>query len=75
MKHIDTNTLKHLGITFGLSLIGGIYGACAAAGASVTKEWCDKQSYGHWCWVDLAADTIGTVLGLVANKLIMNWIS
>ena len=52
LKHIDINSLKHYLINLGLSVFGP-YGACVALGASVTKEWFDNQSYGHWCWLDL----------------------
>lgn len=49
MAHIDKNSLKHFSVCFLLSLVGA-YGMSVAIGAAITKEYCDKQSYGHWCW-------------------------
>lgn len=66
-KHIDKNSWIHFGICFGLSAIGGLFGASAAVGGSLTKEYCDKLYYGHWCWTDLAFDAAGIVTGLAAN--------
>lgn len=70
MKHLDKNSLKHFGVNFLLSAIGGWYGVSAGAGASLTKEYCDKQSYGHWCWVDLVVDVLGMAAGVGVNYLI-----
>lgn len=69
MTHIDNNSIKHFGVCFLLSLCG-LYGVCIAAGAALTKEYCDKQSYGHWCWWDIFFDTIGCLLGYGIHYLI-----
>lgn len=69
MKHIDTNSIKHFGVCFVLSLFG-LYGVSAAVGASLTKEYCDKQSYGHWCWWDLLFDACGMMSGLFIRHII-----
>ena len=69
MKHIDKNSLKHFGVCLILSLLG-THGVAAAIGASLTKEWYDKQSYGHWCWVDLFFDTLGCVVGYAIHCLL-----
>lgn len=70
MKHVDKNSLKHFGVCFLLSLLG-LYGVAAAIGASLTKEWYDKQSYGHWCWVDLFFDTLGCLAGYSIRLLVI----
>lgn len=69
MKHIDKNSIKHFAVCFLLSLVGA-YGMSAAIGAALTKEWCDKQSYGHWCWFDLLFDFLGCGVGFVVHWLI-----
>ena len=69
MTHIDKNSIKHFGACFLLSLCG-LYGVCIAIGAALTKEYCDKQSYGHWCWWDILFDTLGCLLGYGTHYLI-----
>ena len=69
MMHIDKNSIKHFGACFLLSLCG-LYGVCIAIGAALTKEYCDKQSYGHWCWWDILFDTLGCLLGYGTHYLI-----
>ena len=69
MTHIDKNSIKHFGACFLLSLCG-LYGVCTALGAALTKEYCDKQSYGHWCWWDILFDTFGCLLGYGTHYLI-----
>lgn len=71
-KHIDKNSVKHFCVNLALAAIGGIeYGGVqAAAAASITKEWFDKQSYGHWCWWDLFFDVVGMAVGEVVHFLI-----
>ena len=66
MTHIDKNSLKHFGVCFILSLLG-MYGVCAAVGASLTKEYCDKKYYKHWCWFDLLFDFLGCASGMGAH--------
>ena len=63
MAHIDKNSIKHVFVCFLLSLVG-VYGMCVAVGAAITKEYCDKQSYGHWCWFDLLFDFLGCAGGI-----------
>lgn len=69
MTHIDKNSIKHFGACFLLSLCG-LYGVCIALGAALTKEYCDKQSYGHWCWWDILFDILGCLLGYGTHYLI-----
>lgn len=66
MTHIDKNSLKHFLICFLLSLVGA-YGVAFALGASICKEWRDKASYGHWCWLDLLFDFLGCVVGMTVH--------
>ena len=66
MIHIDKNSLKHVFVCFILSLIGA-YGMCVAIGAALTKEWYDKQSYGHWCWWDLLFDLLDCAVGMTVH--------
>lgn len=69
MAHVDRNSIKHFGICFLLSLLG-LYGVSAAVGASLTKEYYDKKTYGHWCWFDILFDTLGCILGYGTHCLI-----
>lgn len=66
MVHIDKNSIKHFFVCFLLSLIGA-YGMSVAIGAALTKEWYDKQSYGHWCWFDLLFDFLGCAGGMAVH--------
>lgn len=61
--HIDKNSIKHFTVCFIISLVGA-YGMSVAIGASLTKEWYDKQSYGHCCWLDLLFDFLGRTGGM-----------
>ena len=70
MTHIDKNSIKHFSICFLLSLVGA-YGASFALGASLTKEYYDKKSYGHWCWWDLLFDFLGIVSGQALHLWIL----
>lgn len=69
MTHIDKNSIKHFSVCFLLSLVGA-YGMSAALGASLTKEWYDKKSYGHWCWFDILFDALGCAAGYFIHTLI-----
>ena len=69
MKHIDKNSFKHFAVCFLLSLTG-LYGVAMAIGASLTKEWCDKTYYKHWCWLDLLFDGLGCSVGYVLHWLV-----
>lgn len=69
MTHIDKNSIKHFGICYLLSLEGE-HGVCVAIGASLTKEYYDKKTYGHWCWLDILFDTLGCILGYGTRCLI-----
>lgn len=66
MKHIDKNSIKHFSVCLLLSLVGA-YGMCTAFGAALTKEYYDKQSYGHWCWLDLLFDFLGCASGMAIH--------
>lgn len=66
--HIDKKSIKHFSVCFLLSLVGA-YGASAALGASLTKEWYDKKSHGHWCWFDLLFDLLGIAAGMAVHWL------
>lgn len=66
MAHIDKNSIKHFLVCSILSLVGA-YGLCIAIGASLTKEWYDKKSYGHWCWFDLFFDFLGCAVGMAVH--------
>lgn len=72
MKHVDKNSLKHLAVCLLISL-AGLYGVTCAVGAALTKEWCDRQSYGHWCWMDLLFDGLGCGIGYVIHCLVFGW--
>lgn len=69
MKHVDTNSIKHFSVCFILSLFG-LYGVSTAIGASLTKEYYDKKTYGHWCWIDLLFDALGCAAGYGIHYLI-----
>jgi hypothetical protein len=69
-KHIDKNSLKHFAVNFICAAIGGTFGTGVGFGASLTKEWCDYNSYGHWCKTDFAFDTAGLILGTAVNKVV-----
>ena len=69
MTYIDKNSLKHFAVCFLLSLIGA-YGMAFALGGSLCKEWMDKKSYGHWCWLDLLFDILGCAVGYSVHCLI-----
>ena len=69
MAHVDRNSIKHFGVCFLLSLLG-LYGVSAAVGASLSKEYYDKKTYGHWCWWDILFDTLGCILGYGTHCLI-----
>lgn len=71
IKHIDKNSILHFGVNFILSFIGGFYGASAALGASITKEWCDKKYGGHICGADIVFDILGISSGLLLNMFIL----
>ena len=61
--HIDKNSIKHFSVCFILSLVGA-YGASAALGGSLCKEWRDSKTKGnHWCWWDLLFDLLGMICG------------
>ena len=74
MTHIDKNSLKHFTVCFILSLIGA-YGMSADIGASLTKVWYDKKSYGNWCWLDLLFDFLCCAGGMAAHWWIFNSIN
>jgi hypothetical protein len=63
--------LKHLLACFVIAL----YNTEAAILSALTKEYADVHSKGnHWCWWDLLADFIGTILGTIVRLLLIKWI-
>ena len=72
MKHVDKNSLKHLAVCLLISLAGA-YGMCIAIGGALCKEWDDKRSYGHWCWMDLLFDSLGCAVGYAIHGLVFGW--
>lgn len=69
-KHIDINSLKHIGVCAAGSFLG-LYGVAVVSGSSVTKEWCDgKKKNGHWCWWDIASDCVGIAIGIALHRLV-----
>ena len=74
MKHVDKNSIKHFGVCALLSLLG-THGVAVAIGTAVAKEYCDKKSYGHWCWLDILFDILGCVAGLTVHWLIFKSIN
>lgn len=68
--HVDRSSLLHFAVCFVVTLVGGWYGLCCAIGAALTKEWFDRQSYGHWCWFDLLFDALGIGVGIGLHLLL-----
>lgn len=80
MKRIPKDKLLHFAVNFivsyCISLLVYFYTlstACAtlpaffaSLGLSLGKEYGDKNASGnHWCWWDLLADFIGSVIGIL----------
>ena len=43
----------------------------AAVGAAIAKEYADMRMPGnHWCWLDIAADVAGILIGTHAHYYI-----
>ena len=66
--------VKHMLACFGLS----IYSTEAAIVGALTKEYADSKAKGnHWCWWDLAADTVGIIAGTAVRLILTggawNW--
>lgn len=51
---------KHLAIC----MVAGAFPPMLAIGLAIGKEYGDYQR-GHWCWLDILADAIGTAIGAV----------
>ena len=72
--YFGKDKLYHFLACFVLSL----YSTEMAFSAAFAKEYGDyKSSYNHWCWWDIAFDTIGIIIGTVIRILIIgqwNWI-
>ncbi len=71
-KLTDKDKLKH----FGACVLISTLHPYLAIGASLGKEYGDKNAAGnHWCWLDLAADGIGTLIGMIPHYIIFgSWI-
>ena len=49
---------------FAVCLLLAIISPMLAIGAALGKEYGDKHAKGnHWCWLDLLADALGTLVG------------
>lgn len=67
-KHIDKNSLKHLGICAALGALFGRTGFGVSIGAGLTKEYIDKESWvEHWCWWDIFFNILGALIGVALN--------
>lgn len=63
--------LYHFSVCFVIAL----YSTEAALAAALAKEYGDSKAHGnHWCWWDLLADFIGTILGTIVRLLLIKWI-
>lgn len=71
-KLTDKDKLKHFGVCVLISTLHPYL----AIGASLGKEYGDKNAAGnHWCWLDLAADGIGILIGTIYHYIIFgSWI-
>lgn len=71
-KLTDKDKIKH----FTACLLISIIHPYLAIGASLGKEYGDKNDTGnHWCWLDLAADGIGVLIGSIPHYIIFgSWI-
>lgn len=69
---IEKDKAKHFSVCFLITLLAGVYGVFLAAGASLGKEYGDKNAPGNcWSWADLLADVSGIVVGYILNRLIV----
>lgn len=70
MKDIDIigkDKLYHAAACLAISLVD----TEAAMAAALAKEYGDMKARGnHWCWWDIAADSIGIVIGTAIRLLI-----
>lgn len=58
--YMGKDKVMHLGVCLVLALVH----PCLAIGAALGKEYGDYKAKGnHWCWWDLLADGIGTLIG------------
>ena len=71
-KLTDKDKIKH----FTACLLIAITHPYLAIGASLGKEYGDKGNpSNHWCWLDLTADGIGTLIGMIPHYIIFgSWI-
>lgn len=61
----------HFGVCFVLAVICPLVSIICA----IAKEWHDvKQNGNHWCWKDLAWDTVGIIGGSAIHILLSLWI-
>ena len=67
---IRADLLLHFGCCFIPSLFG-YYGAAFALGLGIGKEYGDSRAINNkWDWLDILADLIGILAGLIINHLI-----
>lgn len=60
----ESNRILHLlGCLIGTALFGWGFGV----GAGLAAEIKDVQGSGHWDWLDIAADAIGTLIGEIVH--------
>ena len=53
-------------VTFGLSFINPIFGACVALIIGLYKEFTDSHKVGnYWSWGDILADVLGIIFGFL----------
>ncbi|WP_129616526.1 hypothetical protein [Bacteroides cellulosilyticus] len=69
---IEKDKVKHFSVCFLITSLAGVYGVCLATGASLGKEYGDKNAPGNcWSWADLLADALGIIVGYMLNRLIV----
>ena len=62
--------LIHFWACFTASLVGGYYGVALINFMGIGKEYLDSKKLGNkWDWMDIAANFIGSLAGLGANRV------
>lgn len=71
-KLTDTDKIYH----FGVCMLASILSPMFALGLAIGKEYGDSKATGnHWCWMDLLADLLGTLIGGIIHCLIVKSIA